>query len=115
VNRLTRSTHTKNGGVSAKNKFLLFNLVALAVTASYARNEDLAFSDLELTAFVRKMPDGKHSDGFGKIRDALLIEVIWTTEDLQAMEKLTKIVFREFEEIFESLGLELYDSDIAPN
>lgn len=57
------------------------NLIALAVTASYARNEDFDYSDLELTAFVKEMPDGKKWDGIGKIRDGLLVELVWMTKE----------------------------------
>lgn len=55
------------------------NLVALAATASFARNEDFDYSDLELTAFLKEMPEAGRHGGIGKIRDGLLIEVLWTT------------------------------------
>ena len=58
------------------------NLVALAATASYARNEDADYSDLELTAFVKSMPEGSRWGGIGKIRDGLLVELIWTTGEI---------------------------------
>jgi hypothetical protein len=57
------------------------NLLALAATASYARNEDTDYSDLELTAFVREMPEGERRGGMGKIRDGLLVELIWMTRE----------------------------------
>lgn len=57
------------------------NLVALAACASYARNEDHAYSDLELVAFVKKMPKGKPWGGVGKIKDGLLIELTWQTKE----------------------------------
>lgn len=57
------------------------NLIALAATSSYARNEDFDYSDLELTAFVKEMPDVKKKDGIGKIRDGLLVELVWMTKD----------------------------------
>jgi hypothetical protein len=58
------------------------NLVALAATASYARNEDSDYSDLELTAFVETMPEGQRWGGVGKIRDGLLVELVWTTGEI---------------------------------
>jgi predicted nucleotidyltransferase len=57
------------------------NLVALAAQGSFARADDTAYSDLELIAFVREMPGNKDLDGFGKIRDGLLVELIWTTRE----------------------------------
>ena len=58
------------------------NLIALAATASYARHEDFDYSDLELTAFVKTMPEGQRWGGVGKIRDGLLVELIWTTKEI---------------------------------
>jgi hypothetical protein len=57
------------------------NLVALAAQASFARNEDFGYSDLELIAFVNEMPEGKKWDGMGKIRDGLLVELVWMTKE----------------------------------
>jgi hypothetical protein len=57
------------------------NLVALAAQASFARNEDFGYSDLELIAFVKEMPEGKKWDGMGKIRDGLLVELVWMTKE----------------------------------
>lgn len=54
------------------------NLIALAIDGSVARNEDTAYSDLELMIFVkdkRKLPYG-----FSKIHDGLLIEGLLITE-----------------------------------
>lgn len=64
------------------------NLVALAATASYARNEDFDYSDLELTAFVKTMPEGQRWGGMGKIRDGLLVELIWTTKEIYLADTL---------------------------
>lgn len=58
------------------------NLVALAAQASFARGEDSAYSDLELIAFVRRMPDGKRWGGLGRIRDGMLVELVWTTGEI---------------------------------
>ena len=57
------------------------NLIAVAAQASYARDEDVDYSDLELIAFVRKMPEGKRWEGMGRIRDGLLVELVWTTRE----------------------------------
>jgi len=32
------------------------NLIAIAATASYARDEDVSYSDLELTVFLKEKP-----------------------------------------------------------
>ena len=57
------------------------NLIALAAQASYARNEDFGYSDLELIAFVKKMPRGKKWDGMSKVYGGLLVELIWMTKE----------------------------------
>jgi predicted nucleotidyltransferase len=56
------------------------NLVALAVQGSYARGEDHKYSDLELIAFLKKVADGKKYGGMAKIRDGMLVELLWTTK-----------------------------------
>ena len=58
------------------------DLLALAASASYARNEDSDYSDLELIAFVKAMPEGKRWGGMGRIRDGLLVELEWTTKEI---------------------------------
>ncbi len=62
------------------------NLIALAAQGSFARGEDSDYSDLELIAFVKKMPEGWH--GVGKIRDGLLVELVWTTREKYIAETL---------------------------
>ncbi len=57
------------------------NLIALAVCCSFARNEDADYSDLELTAFVKTMPEGKPQDGLAKLYDGMLIELEWMTRE----------------------------------
>ena len=57
------------------------NLVALAVCCSFARGEDFNYSDLELIAFVKSMPEGKKQGGLAKIFDGMLIEIVWMTGD----------------------------------
>ena len=55
------------------------NLIALAATASYARNDDGKYSDLEMTAFLKVIPEGHH--GVGIMHDGMLIELMWTTRE----------------------------------
>jgi hypothetical protein len=57
------------------------NLIALAAEASFARGEDMDYSDLELTAFVKEMSKNQDWDGIGKIRDGLLVELVWMTRE----------------------------------
>ncbi|MEW5924859.1 MAG: hypothetical protein AB1746_12825, partial [Candidatus Zixiibacteriota bacterium] len=57
------------------------NLLAFAVCCSYARNEDADYSDLELIAFVKTMPEGMPRDGFAKLYDGMLIELEWMTRE----------------------------------
>lgn len=66
-------------------------LVALAASASFARDEDTDYSDLELVAFVKSMPEGRWWDGVGKIRDGMLVELVWTTAEgyLQNVREVT--------------------------
>jgi kanamycin nucleotidyltransferase len=84
------------------------NLIALAAQGSFARGEDSDYSDLELIAFVKKMPEGRH--GIGKIREGLLIELVWMTREdyiaetlevtedwhISASDKLLPIINAEF-------------------
>ena len=57
------------------------NLLALAVCCSYARNDDHLYSDLELIAFVKEMPQDKTQGGLAKIVDGMLIELMWMTKE----------------------------------
>jgi len=57
------------------------NLVALAACCSFARNQDVEYSDLELTAFVKDMPENKPKSGLAKIYDGMLIELAWMTRE----------------------------------
>lgn len=57
------------------------NLVALAAQGSFARGDDAAYSDLELIAFVKEMPGNEEWAGIGKIRDGLLVELVWMTRE----------------------------------
>ena len=56
------------------------NLVGLATQGSFARNEDRAFSALELVAFLKRLPvDAAPMDG-EQILDGMFIDLVWTTE-----------------------------------
>ncbi|MCX7846237.1 MAG: hypothetical protein N2312_06455 [Dictyoglomaceae bacterium] len=57
------------------------NLIALAVSGSFARNEDYYYSDIELIAFLKEMPKDKEGNGISKIYDGLLIDLTWTTKE----------------------------------
>lgn len=62
-------------------------LVALAVTGSFARNTDAAYSDIELIAFVKERPEpGRHAVVF--IHDGMLVDIwILTRKDYIAHHK----------------------------
>jgi len=51
------------------------NFLAFASIASFARNEDSHYSDLELIVFVKEMADPMKVFGVGKIVDGMLIEI----------------------------------------
>ena len=55
------------------------NLVAVAASASFARGEDSDYSDLELIAFVERMPADVQRGGMGRIRAGMLVELVWMT------------------------------------
>jgi len=55
------------------------NLIAIAADGSYARNEDVQYSDLEFMIFVKSTEDLPF--GFSRIVDGMLIEGIYITED----------------------------------
>lgn len=94
------------------------NLIALAAQGSFARNEDFDYSDLELIAFVKEMPEGHR--GIGRIVDGLLVELVWTTREkyiaetlelndmwyLSASDKLLPIINAEFIEELENYRAE---------
>lgn len=65
------------------------NLIGVAVRGSTARNEDKPYSDLELFAFIKKMPVDESWHGYGKKRliyDGLCIELLWLTKDTYLSE-----------------------------
>lgn len=58
------------------------DLSAIAARGSFARNTDGPYSDLELFVFLKQMPKGQEHSAYGKlrkIRDGLLVEIIWVT------------------------------------
>jgi kanamycin nucleotidyltransferase len=68
------------------------NLVALAAQASFARGDDSDYSDLELIAFVKKVPGGKKELGMSRIRDGILVELTCITREtyISRMKEVTK-------------------------
>jgi len=61
------------------------NLLGIAAQGSFARGDDGPYADLELIAFLARMPRGPrvlpHIQGFGKIVDGMLVELVWTTAE----------------------------------
>lgn len=55
------------------------NLIAIAASGSYARDEDTRFSDVELVIFVKEKKNLPW--GFGKIINGILVEGAFCTED----------------------------------
>jgi hypothetical protein len=66
------------------------NLVALASSASFARNDDGRYSDLELTAFLKKLTAKEKGKGISVIHDGMLIELTWTTKE-KYLEEVKKV------------------------
>jgi hypothetical protein len=87
MNGIKKHSHTDREKIVAEMVPLIKaqfgdNLVALAAQASYARGDDADYSDLELIAFLKEMPEGKDIQGMSRIRDGMLIELQWTTKEL---------------------------------
>lgn len=57
------------------------NFLAFAAIASFARNEDTHYSDLELIVFVKDMTNPYKAFGIGKIIDGMLIELYCYTPE----------------------------------
>lgn len=57
------------------------DLLAVAVSASVARGQDCAYSDLELDVFVRQKPADENEHYLQRIVDGMLIEAIYHTPD----------------------------------
>jgi hypothetical protein len=57
------------------------NLLALATQGSFARGSDSGYSDVELVAFVRDVPEGASWADCVQIWHGMLIDIIWTTKE----------------------------------
>jgi len=65
------------------------NLLGIAVSASVARGEDQAYSDLELDVFLRKKPEKREEQYLQRVVDGMLIEAIYHTPEEFFMERET--------------------------
>lgn len=57
------------------------NLLGVAVSASVARGEDQAFSDLELDVFLREKPTNREDHYLQRVVNGMLIEALYHTPD----------------------------------
>jgi hypothetical protein len=57
------------------------NLLAVALTASMARGDDQAYSDLELDVFLRQLPPPGEDRFLQRIVDGLLVEAVYYTPE----------------------------------
>ena len=57
------------------------NLLGIAVSASVARGEDQAYSDLELDVFLREKPEKREEQYLQRVVDGMLIEAIYHTPE----------------------------------
>ncbi len=63
------------------------NLIAIAARGSTARNTDGPYSDVELFAFLKEMPEGDPLYGKSReIKDGLLVELLWLTKETYIQE-----------------------------
>ena len=65
------------------------NLVAVAATASFARGDDRAYSDLEFVVFLKELPPLHEDQYLQRIVDGLLIEAVYVTEEAYLREYTT--------------------------
>ncbi|MDO9088377.1 MAG: hypothetical protein Q7U53_19385 [Anaerolineaceae bacterium] len=65
------------------------NLLGIAVSASVARGEDLAYSDLELDVFLREKPEKREEQYLQRVFDGMLIEAIYHTPEEFLRERET--------------------------
>jgi hypothetical protein len=65
------------------------NLLGIAVSASVARGEDLAYSDLELDVFLREKPEKRDEQYLQRVVDGMLIEAIYHTPEEFLRERET--------------------------
>ncbi|PKO06378.1 MAG: hypothetical protein CVU41_06555 [Chloroflexi bacterium HGW-Chloroflexi-3] len=63
------------------------NLLGIAVSASVARGEDQAYSDLELDVFLREKPEKRDEQYLQRVVDGMLIEAIYHTPDEYLQER----------------------------
>ena len=57
------------------------NLLGIAVSASVARGEDQAYSNLELDVFLREKPAKREEQYLQRVVDGMLIEAIYHTPE----------------------------------
>ncbi len=65
------------------------NLLGIAVSASVARGEDQAYSDLELDVFLREKPEKREEQYLQRVVDGMLIEAIYHTPEEFLRERET--------------------------
>lgn len=65
------------------------NLLGVAVSASVARGEDQAYSDLELDVFLREKPENREDQYLQRVVDGMLIEAIYYTPEEFLKERET--------------------------
>ncbi len=63
------------------------NLLAVAASASVARGEDRAYSDLELDVFLRELPEAEDDRYLQRVVDGMLIEAIYHTPEAFLRER----------------------------
>lgn len=63
------------------------NLLSVAVSASVARGEDCAYSDLELDLFLRDSPEVEDERYLQRVVDGMLIEVVYHTPEAFLRER----------------------------
>ena len=56
-------------------------LIAIAASASFARGEDCAYSDLEMEVFVKEKPASPDEGYLQRVVDGMLVEVIYRTPE----------------------------------
>jgi hypothetical protein len=57
------------------------NLLGIAVCASVARGEDIAYSDLEMDVFLKEKPSKREDQYLQRVVDGMLIEAIYHTPE----------------------------------
>ena len=86
VQGLKPHTHAERGAI-IRELIPLFQrkfgerLLAIAAAASYARGDDQAYSDLELTVFLTEMPEAGEDKYLRRIFDGMLVEAEYMTRE----------------------------------